>query len=95
VAAFGAVLITVFNHSLDRSLDQITLNSELRAQIDSNRNQLAAARNPDPMVQGAIVESFISGYRSVIWIAASLALLSAVAAWLLIEPGVPTSAKRG
>ena len=92
VAAFGAVLVTVFNHSLDRSLDRMTLNSELRAQIDSNRNQLAAARNPEPAVQRAIVESFVDGYRAVIWMAASLALLSAIAAWLLIEPGAPPPA---
>jgi EmrB/QacA subfamily drug resistance transporter len=94
VAVFGAVLVTVFNHSLDKSLDQLALNPEVRAQIDAARPQLAAAHNPNPIVQDAITDSFISGYHSVIWIAASLAALSAIAAWLLIEPGAPASTKR-
>ncbi len=94
VAVFGAVLVTVFNHSLDQSLDQLPLNPDVRAQIDVARPQLAAAHNPNPIVERAIAESFISGYRSVIWIATGLAALSAITAWLLIEPGAPASAKR-
>jgi EmrB/QacA subfamily drug resistance transporter len=94
VAVFGAVLVTVFNHSLDRSLDQLALNPDVRAQIDSARPSLAATRNPNPKAQRAITASFITGYRSVIWIAAGLAALSAITAWLLIEPGAPRSAKR-
>jgi EmrB/QacA subfamily drug resistance transporter len=85
VAVFGAVLVTVFNHSLDRSLDQLPLNPGIRAQIDAVRPQLAAAHIPDSMVQRAITESFLGGYRVVIWIAAALAALSAVTAWLLIR----------
>jgi len=94
VAVFGAVLVTVFNHSLDRSLDQLTLTSDVRAEIDAARPQLAAAHNPDLMVQRAITESFLRGYRVVIWIATALATLSAISAWLLIEHGAHTSAKR-
>ena len=94
VAVFGAVLVTVFNRSLDRSLDRLALTSEVRAQIDATRSQLAAAHNPNPTVQRAITESFVSGYRSVIWIGTGLAALSAITAGLLIEPRRPTSAKR-
>jgi EmrB/QacA subfamily drug resistance transporter len=85
VAVFGAVLVTVFNHSLDRSLDQLALTPDVRAQIDAARPQLAAAHNPNLMVQRAITESFLRGYRVVIWIATGLATLSAITAWLLIE----------
>ena len=85
VAVFGAVLVTVFNHSLDRSLDQLALTADARAQIDAARPLLAAAHNRDLTVQRAITESFISGYRVVIWIATGLAALSAITAWLLIE----------
>ena len=94
VAAFGAVLVTGFNRSLDQFLDQLPLNPDVRAQIDATRPQLAAAHNPNPTVQRAITESFLSGYRSVIWIATGLAALSTVAAWLLIEPGASPSVKR-
>jgi hypothetical protein len=86
VAVFGAVLVMVFNHSLDRSLDQVALTPDVRAQIDAARPLLAAAQNPNLMVQRAITESFLRGYRVVIWIATGLATLSAIAAWLLIEP---------
>jgi EmrB/QacA subfamily drug resistance transporter len=86
VAVFGAVLVMVFNHSLDRSLDQVALTPDVRGQIDAARPLLAAAQNPNLMVQRAITESFLRGYRVVIWIATGLATLSAIAAWLLIEP---------
>jgi EmrB/QacA subfamily drug resistance transporter len=94
VAIFGAVLITFFNHSLDRSVGHMALPTNVRAQIDAARPQLAAARNFNPIVQLAITESFIRGYRSVIWIATGLAALSAITAWLLIEPGARTAATR-
>jgi MFS family permease len=94
VAVFGAVLVTVFNHSLDQRLSHLTLSADARAQVDAARSQLAAARNPDPTVQHAIAESFLSGYRAVIWIATGLAALSAIAASLLIESGASPPAKR-
>jgi hypothetical protein len=94
VAVFGAILVAVFNRSLDRSLDGLALPPDARAQVDTARAQLAAAHNPDPAIQRAITESFVSGYRSVIWIATGLAVLSAVTAWLVVESGAPASAKR-
>ena len=94
VAVFGAVLVIFFNRSLDRSLDQLALTPAVRAQIDATRSQLAAIRYPNPAVQRAITESFISGYRSVIWIATGLAALSAITAALLIEPRASRSTER-
>lgn len=87
VAVFGAVLVAVFNHSLDRHLAQLALSPNLRAQVDAARPQLAAARYTEPTIQRAIVESFLTGYRSVIWIATGLAVLSAITARMLIQPG--------
>jgi hypothetical protein len=93
VAAFGAVLVTVFNHSLDQHLSHLTLSPDVHAQVDAARSQLAAIHNPDPAIQHAITESFLSGYRTVVWIATGLAALSAIAAWLLIETDGSPSAK--
>lgn len=90
VAVFGAVLVTAFNHSLNRSLDQLALLPAVRTQIDAARPLLAAAHNTNPLVQQAITASFISGYRLVIWIASALAAFSGITAWLLIEPRTPT-----
>jgi EmrB/QacA subfamily drug resistance transporter len=94
VAVFGAILVTVFNHSLDQSLDQLALVPAVRAQVDTARPLLAATHNPNPSVQRAIAESFVSGYRAVIWIATGLAALSAITAWLLIEHVAPEFPKR-
>ncbi|WP_263360138.1 MFS transporter [Acidicapsa ligni] len=94
VAVFGVVLVTVFNHSLDRHLDQLALASDVRAQIDAARPLLAATHNPDSVVQQAITESFLSGYRAVIWIATGLAVLGGITGWLLIESGVSSPAEQ-
>lgn len=94
VAVFGVILIAVFNHTLDHKLAHLALTLEVRAYIDAARPQLASTHNPDPAVQRAITESFVNGYRAVIWIASGLAALSGITAWLLIEPGAPRSAKR-
>jgi EmrB/QacA subfamily drug resistance transporter len=90
VAVFGAVLITVFNHSLDQHLSQLALNTATRAQVDAGRPLLAAAHNPNSIVQHAIAESFLSGYHVVIWIATGFAVTGAIVAWLLIDPGLPS-----
>ncbi len=93
VAVFGAVLVAVFNHSLDRSLHRMALPPDVRTQIDAARPLLASVDNHYPGVQHAITASFISGYRTVIWIAAGLAALSAIAARLLLEAG-PVAARK-
>jgi EmrB/QacA subfamily drug resistance transporter len=94
VAAFGSVLVSVFDHLLDQHLSQMTLSPNARMQVDAARPLLAAALNPDPIIQRAINDSFLSGYRTVIWIAVCLAVVSAGAAWLLLESRAPSSAKR-
>lgn len=94
VAIFGAVLITVFNRTLDHQLAHLTLLPAIRAQVDAARPQLAGVHHANSDVQHAIIESFIRGYRTVMWIAAALAGLSALVAWLVVEPSAPNSANR-
>jgi EmrB/QacA subfamily drug resistance transporter len=95
VAVFGAVLVTVFNRSLDAYLSRLAPTPEIRAKIDAARPQLAASHNPDPRVQHAITASFLSGYRAVMWIGSGLAALSSITSWLLIESEKrPLSAER-
>jgi len=94
VAAFGAVLVTVFNHSLNQHLATLALSPNVRAQVDAARPLLAASHNSDSAIQHAIVDAFLSGYRAVIWIATGLAALSAITAWLIVEPGVRSSGER-
>jgi EmrB/QacA subfamily drug resistance transporter len=90
VAVFGLVLYSGFNNALTPRLDALHLSPEVRQQVDADRPQLAAANNPDPRVRQAVVESFISGYDTVLWLAAGLAAAAALSAWLMLEPAKET-----
>jgi hypothetical protein len=85
VAVLGFVLITGFNRELDRRLDNLSVSRELRREIDSQRPKLAAITTTNPDVRKAIAESFVAGYRTVLWIAAALSVASSLSAAFLIS----------
>jgi EmrB/QacA subfamily drug resistance transporter len=87
VAVFGALLNGVFQNSLQRRLDSLALAPQELAQIESQRSRLAAAETHDPRVRQVIDEAFVAGYRTVLWMAAGLALSSSLCAAMLIEGG--------
>jgi MFS family permease len=85
VAVFGALLSGVFERALERRLDHLDLASAARAQIEAQRSRLAATETSDPRARQAIDDSFVAGYRTVLWIAAGLALASSLTAAVLIS----------
>ena len=85
VAVFGALLNGVFQSALERRLDSLVLAPEVRMQIDSQRSKLAAAETEDPRSRQAIKEAFVVGYRTVLWVAAGLALASSLSAAAVIR----------
>jgi MFS family permease len=92
VAVLGIVMMHTFNSQLDRRLTALGIPPEVKGALAGQRTRLAAAELPpdlDPAqaqsVRQAIDESFVAGFRRVMAVAAVLALLSAVSAWLLIE----------
>ena len=92
VAVMNLIVVGVFNSSLDSSLATIPLSDAARASIDAQRSHLAAAQLPpglgpqiEAAVQHALDMAFVDGFRTVMLIAAGLALLSAGAAAVLIE----------
>jgi EmrB/QacA subfamily drug resistance transporter len=89
VAVFGVLLSGVFHRSLERRLDHLDLAPELRSQIEAQRSRLAAAETPDPRGRQAIEDAFVAGYRTVLWIAAGLALVSSLSAAVLIREQPP------
>ncbi|MGH9436856.1 MAG: MFS transporter [Terriglobia bacterium] len=84
VAVLGFVLITVFNRDLDRHVDRLSISSELRQQIDSQRSKLGAIQVNNPKVHQAIAESFVAGYRAILWIAVALSVASSLSAALFV-----------
>jgi hypothetical protein len=84
VAVFGALLSGVFDATLTRKLDSLTLASPVRMQIEAQRSKLAAAETGDAQGRRAIEEAFVAGYRTVLWVAAGLALASSLSAAVLI-----------
>jgi EmrB/QacA subfamily drug resistance transporter len=74
------------------------ISPEVKEALAAQRNRLAGAELPrdlDPAqaraLKQAINQSFVAGFRRVMAVAAVLALLSAVSAWLLIEGKVKQS----
>jgi EmrB/QacA subfamily drug resistance transporter len=87
VAAFGVLLSEVFQATLTRKLDSLNLAPPVRTEIEAQRSKLAAAETGDARGRRAIAEAFVAGYRTVLWVAAGLALASSVSAGLLITKG--------
>jgi len=85
VAVFGALLNTVFQSALDRQMDRAGLAPTVRADIDAQRSKLAAIETGDARGRRIVQESFIEGYRTVLWMAAGLAIASSLSAAVLIS----------
>ena len=85
VAVFGWVLYASFNHSLDQRLNGLSLSQTERQAVDRQRPKLAAAESDNPQIQQAIAESFVSGYRVILWIATGLCLASALSSFVLLD----------
>ncbi len=83
IAVFGIVLSSAFNHEIDRRIGGLP--AKAREQIESQRSRLAGAETHDERARLAIRESFVAGYRRLLWGAAALTVASAVCAAALVE----------
>ena len=92
IAVMGIVVTGAFNTGLDERLSDIPIPAEARADLDSERINLAGTEPPSGLdaalrmdLVRAIDEAFVDGFRLAMTTAAALALLSAVIAALSIE----------
>lgn len=93
VAVLGLAMAQCFGVVLEDRLAKAHVTPALRAHVIEQRVRLAAIEVPAQtnakeraVVQSAVADSFVSGFRLVMGIAASLALLSAITAWFSIAP---------
>ena len=85
-------MLYIFDRHLDQQLAEMKLPASVSQSVQSQRTKLAAVAIPEdqgPAIQQrirhAIDESFVAGFRVVMWIASALALASAITAWAVIR----------
>jgi EmrB/QacA subfamily drug resistance transporter len=91
IAVLGIVVASVFGASLHSQLSQLNVSAGVRQQLLSQQGKLAtidlsAIGSPQlrAVLKGAIDAAFISGFRTIMFICAALALLSAAIALFMI-----------
>jgi hypothetical protein len=91
IAVFGIVMLYSFNHAIDRRAANGSVPVAAWESLKAQRDKLAAISLPEgldqmtqQLVRRAIGESFVHAFRLVMAIGATLAVVSAIVAWLLI-----------
>lgn len=94
IAIMGVIMFASFGNSLDDRLAFFDPPPEARRQLEAEKSKLGAAEVPESLdagtsaaVERAIDEAFVSGYRTVMLVAAAMAVASALSAAFLIEGG--------
>jgi EmrB/QacA subfamily drug resistance transporter len=87
VAALGALVAAVGRHDLEQSLPSVTGTARDRL-VDGLGSGAGLAHAPS-QIQTATGSAFVDALGTGLTISAGVALLAAVAAWLLIDPGRP------
>ena len=102
VAVLGVFVYGAFSASLDTRLDSMNLPGQVRSEMEAEEDDLGAAEAPEGVDAGtaahidrAVDESFVAGFRTVMVVCIGLALVSALAAALLIEDQREQVASRG
>ena len=99
IAVLGIVILYSFNSHLDAQMDVNGVPADVRETFEDERIKLAGAEIPltlgDEMkakLEGMVRGAYVKGFHLVLYIAASLSLMSAIVAWLTIgrkETGEP------
>ncbi len=92
VAVMGVFVFATFSSTLDSRLADLDLPAEARAAMEERKVELGAAQPPQGVdgasaaaIEGAVAESFVAGFRLAMYLAAGLALASALAAATIIR----------
>ena len=91
IAIFGVVMLQTFSRSLEQRLAGVDVSEDIRHSLSDQRIKLAGLELPSNLspetqsqLERAVADSFVSGFRVIILIAAALALGSALSGRLMI-----------
>jgi EmrB/QacA subfamily drug resistance transporter len=92
IAVFGILMVNIFSSRLDRTLVSLSLPVRALQQIQAEKTQLAAIELPKNLDANAVVllrkaisDSFLAGFRQVLFCCAGLAVASSIFAWRLFS----------
>jgi hypothetical protein len=92
IAVFGVMMLHAFSQILASRMNEIQVDEPLKHAVYEQRVKLAGMELPpgtDPMtreqLKGAVADSFVFGFRVIMWTSAALGLASAASAWLFIR----------
>jgi len=94
IAALGIVMLHTFSHEFEKRIVAINLPAEVRQSLLEQRVRLAGMELPTDIsppqrteIEQAVSDSFVSGFRLLMFVAAGLSLASAASAWIMIGRG--------
>jgi MFS family permease len=98
IAIFGILMLQMFSSTLADRLNDISVGEEVRRSIYEQRVKLAGIGLPPNLtsetqsqIEQVIADSFVSGFRLIMFVATGLALGGGVISWLMITPTKETS----
>ncbi|CAN5892800.1 hypothetical protein BH23ACT11_BH23ACT11_28680 [soil metagenome] len=92
VAVMGVFVFVSFSNALDSRLQRLEVPQQTQSAMEDQKVNLGATQPPESVdgetaaaIENAVDESFVAGFRIAMYIAAGLALASALAATFIIE----------
>ncbi|HWT83403.1 MAG TPA: MFS transporter, partial [Candidatus Methylomirabilis sp.] len=102
VAVFGVLMLNAFNHGLAERLQAMPLPPDVRGQLIEQSGAFVNLKIPSGLSSGvqedirqAIRDSFVTGFRLVVYLSAGLAAASALVSWFLIRGKAQGEGERG
>jgi MFS family permease len=96
IAVFGVVILHGFSNRLGARLNELGIDEQLKRSVYEQRVKLAGLQVPETsdagaqaQIKQAVADSFVFGFRLIMWISAALALASALSSWLMIGKSRP------
>jgi len=93
IAIFGVVMLHTFSSTLAKKLGEIQVSEDIRHLLSEQRVKLAGMEVPSNLtaeersqVEQAVANSFLAGFRLIMFAATALSLGSALSSYLMISP---------